>query len=138
MALVTKPPNVTKKVAGKVLYMSGVSEPKLMSAPKARPTLKQPLMKPANSAMARPLGKLKSLTAAFFSSSEREAAFMLPATPMMAMPTKVTTTPRITLKVKAAKAFISGKKMLSKTGPMMVPKPAQVPKAMLCPRATPR
>ncbi len=54
--------------------------------------------------MARPLGKLKSFTAAFFSSSESEAAFMLPATPMMAIPRRVTTTPRMTLKVSDERA----------------------------------
>ena len=63
---------------------------------------------------------------------------MLPATPIMAMPRSVTTTPRMTLKVSVDKASISGKKMLSNTGPMMVPRPAQVPRAILWPRATPR
>ena len=138
MALVMKPPRVTRKVAGKVLYISGVNVPKWMSEPKARPTLKHPLMKPASKAMARPLGKLKSFTAAFFSSSESDEAFILPATPMIAIPSRVTTTPSITLKVSDERAFISGKKMLSNTGPMMVPRPAQVPRAMLCPNATPR
>ena len=138
MALVMNPPTVTRKVAGSVLYISGVKVPKCMSLPKARPTLKHPLMKPASSAIVKPLGKLKSLTAAFFSSSESDEAFMLPATPMMAIPISVTTTPRITLKVSEDKASISGKKMLSNTGPMMVPKPAHVPKAMLCPSATPK
>ena len=78
-----KPPSVTRNVAGRVLYMSGVSVPKLMSAPKASPTLKQPLMNPASKAMASPLGKLKSFTAVFFSSSERKADFIEPAMPMM-------------------------------------------------------
>ena len=78
-ALVTKPPSVTRKVAGSVLNISCVSA-KWMSLPNSRPTLKQPLMKPASRAMARPLGKLKSLTAAFFSSSLSEAAFIEPAT----------------------------------------------------------
>ena len=133
-----KPPMVTSIVAGSVLYMSGVSSPKLMSAPKARPTLKHPLIRPASSAIAKPFGKLKSFTAAFFSSSESDAAFMLPAKPMMPMPISVTTTPVITEKVSADSASCSGKKMLSSTGPMMVPSPAQVPRAMLCPRATPR
>ena len=95
-------------------------------------------MKPARRAMARPLGKLKSFTAAFFSSSDSDADFMEPATPIMAMPTSVTTTPRITEKVSEFRAFISGKKMLSSTGPMMVPRPAQVPRAIDWPRATPR
>ena len=87
-------------------------------------------MKPASSAMARPLGKLKSFTASRFSSSERAADFMPPATPMMAMPMSVTTTPKMTANVRLSSAFISGKKMFSSTGPMMVPRPAQVPRAI--------
>ena len=81
--------------------------------------------------MAIPLGKLKSFTASFFSSSLRPCAFMCPAMPIMAIPIKVTTTPMITADVKLSKGFCSGKKTFSNTGPMMVPKPAQVPKAML-------
>ena len=118
--------------------MSGVNDPKWMSLPNVSPTLKHPLMKPASNAIASPFVKLKSLTAAFFSSSESDAAFMLPATPMTAIPASVTTTPRITLKVSDERAFISGKKTLSSTGPMIVPKAAHVPRAMLCPNATPR
>ena len=74
MALVTNPPSVTSSVAGRVLCMSGVRSPKLMSLPNSRPTLKQPLMKPASRAMASPLGKLKSFTASRFSSSESDEA----------------------------------------------------------------
>lgn len=59
-------------------------------------TLKQPLMKPANRAIVIPFGKLKSLTAAFFSSSESEADFIEPAIPIMAIPISVITTPAIT------------------------------------------
>ena len=95
-------------------------------------------MNPASKAMASPLGKLKSFTAAFFSSSESILAFIEPATPMMAMPTRVTTTPRMTAKVSELRASSSGKKTLSSTGPMMVPRPAQVPRAIDWPRATPR
>ena len=95
-------------------------------------------MKPANRAIAKPLGKLKSFTAAFFSSSDSDEAFIEPATPMMAMPSSVTTTPRMTAKVSFDSGSVSGKKMLSSTGPMMVPRPAQVPKAIDWPRATPR
>ena len=138
MALVMNPPNVTNNVAGSVRNIGSVSSPKLMPFPNSRPTLKQPLINPASKAIASPLGKLKSLTAAFFSSSESEAAFILPATPMMAIPISVTTTPSITAKVNDSRALSSGKKKLSSTGPMMVPSPAQVPKAMDCPRATPR
>ena len=43
-----------------------------------------------------PLGKLKSLTTAFFSSSESEADFIDPATPITAMPINVITTPTMT------------------------------------------
>ena len=138
MALVTKPPNVTSIVAGNVRNIGSVSSPKLMPFPNSRPTLKQPLINPASRAMASPLGKLKSFTAAFFSSSESEAAFMEPATPMIAIPIRVTTTPRITANVNDSKALSSGKKILSSTGPMMVPSPAHVPKAIDCPRATPK
>ena len=138
MALVMNPPNVTSRVAGNVRNIGSVSSPKLMPFPNSRPTLKQPLINPASRAMASPLGKLKSLTAAFFSSSESEAAFIEPATPMMAIPISVTTTPRITANVNDSKALSSGKNMLSSTGPMMVPNPAQVPKAIDCPKATPR
>ena len=88
--------------------------------------------------MARPRVKLKSFTAARFSSSDSIAAFIEPATPMMAMPSRVTATPISTEAVRLANAFCSGKKMLSSTGPIMVPSPAHVPRAMLCPRATPR
>ena len=136
--MVTNPPNVTNKVAGSVLYISDVSEPKLISFPNSKPTLKQPLIKPASNAMERPLGKLKSFTAAFFSSSEREADFIPPATPMIAIPTSVTTTPKMTAKVSDCKAFISGKNRFSKTGPIIVPNPAHVPKAIDCPNATPK
>ena len=101
-------------------------------------TMATALMNPARSAMASPFGKLKSFTASFFCSSESEDAFMLPARPMTAIPTKVTTTPMITDAVSDAKAFCSGKKIFRSTGPMMVPRPAHVPRAILCPRATPR
>ena len=95
-------------------------------------------MNPASSAMAIPLGKLKSFTAAFFSSSESDAAFIEPATPMMAMPSRVTATPMSTAAVSDCSGLSSGKKMFSSTGPMMVPSPAQVPNAIDCPSATPR
>ena len=85
-----------------------------------------------------PLGKLKSLTTAFFSSSESEADFIDPATPITAMPINVITTPTMTDAVNLESASSSGKKRLSNTGAMMVPRPAQVPKAILCPNATPR
>ena len=130
MALVMNPPKVTRNVAGRVRNIGSVSSPKLMSLPNSRPTLKQPLMKPASRAIASPFGKLKSFTAAFFSSSESDAAFMLPAIPMMAMPKSVTTTPMITAYVNESSALSSGKKMLSNTGPMIVPRPAQVPRAI--------
>ena len=110
----------------------------MMPLPNSRPTLKHPLMNPASSAMASPLGKLKSFTAAFFSSSESDEAFIEPATPMMAMPASVTTTPSITEKVSELRALSSGKNMLRSTGPMIVPSPAQVPRAIDWPRATPR
>ena len=135
--MVKKPPSVTRKVAGRPRNMGSVSG-KASVWPNARPTLKHPLMKPASRAMARPLGKLKSLTAAFFSSSDREALFMEPATPMTAMPTSVTTTPMMTAMVSLDSGSCSGKKTLRNTGPRMVPRPAQVPRAMLWPRATPR
>ena len=88
-------------------------------------------MKPASSATAMPLPKLKSFTAFFFSSSGSAAAFMPPATPMMAMPTSVTTTPMIT-------ALVRSPAWPVKTGPRMAPRAEQVPSAMLWPRATPR
>ncbi len=132
------PPSVTSNVAGSVLYMSGVRSPKFIPFPNSSPTLKHPLMNPASRAMASPFGKLKSFTAAFFSSSDSDAAFIEPATPIMAMPASVTTTPRITAKVSLLSASSSGKKMFRSTGPMMVPSPAHVPRAMLCPSATPR
>ena len=62
------------------------------------------------------------------SSSESEADFIPPATPMMAMPTRVTTTPMITEEVRAESAPSSGKNMFRSTGPIMVPSPAQVPR----------
>ena len=94
-AFVTKPPSVTRNVAGSVLNISADSS-KWIDEPNSSPTLKQPLINPASKAMAMPFGKLKSFTAAFFSSSLRLCDFMLPATPMMAMPTSVTTTPIMT------------------------------------------
>ncbi len=95
-------------------------------------------MKPDSKAMAMPSGKLKSFTAAFFSASVSDWAFMAPATPMMAMPASVMTTPVMTAKVSAPKAPRSGKNTLSSTGPMTVPRAAQVPRAIDWPRATPR
>ena len=85
-----------------------------------------------------PRGKLKSFTAAFFYSSDNVDAFMEPAMPMMAIPSRVTATPNSTEVVRLAKATCSGKKILSRMGPITVPSPAHVPKAMLCPKATPR
>ena len=138
MAFVRNPPIVTSKVAGNVRNIGSVSSPKLISFPNSRPTLKHPLMKPASNAIRRPLGKLKSLTASFFSSSERVADFIAPATPMIAIPMRVTTTPMMTDEVRADNALSSGKNTLRRTGPMIVPRPAHVPKAIDCPRATPR
>ena len=129
---------VTRRVAGSVLNMGWVSSPKLISLPNSSPTLKHPLMNPASSAIASPFGKLKSFTVSFFSSSEREADFIPPATPMIAIPTSVTTTPMITDEVRAESAPSSGKNRFRSTGPIMVPSPAHVPSAMDCPNATPR
>ena len=99
--------------------------------PKLRPILKQALIKPARRATKMPFPKLKSFTAFFFSSSGSAALFIAPATPMMAMPTRVTTTPMMTALVRSAAWPVN-------TGPRMAPRAEQVPRAMLCPRATPR
>ena len=56
--------------------MSAVASPKFRGSPKPRPILKQALMNPAASATAMPLVKLKSFTAAFFSSSDNDEDFM--------------------------------------------------------------
>ena len=88
--------------------------------------------------MASPLGKLKSFTAAFCSSGLSERAFIDPATPIMAMPARVTTTPMITAAVSCDMGSVSGKNTCSSSGPMTVPRPAQVPSAIDWPRATPR
>ena len=74
--MVRKPPKVTRKVAGRALKMSAVASPKFRGSPKPRPILKQALMNPAASATAMPLVKLKSFTAAFFSSSDNDEDFM--------------------------------------------------------------
>ena len=137
MAFVTKPPSVTRNVAGSVLNMSDDSANDTFS-PNESPTLKHPLMKPARRAMTIPLGKLKSLTAAFFSSSESDCAFMFPAMPITAMPASVTTTPIITEAVSWSRYPMPGYITLSMTGPSIVPRPAHVPKAIDWPRATPR
>ena len=50
--MVRKPPTVTSRVAGKVRNIGSVSSPKLSPFPNSSPTLKQPLMKPARSAIA--------------------------------------------------------------------------------------
>ena len=125
-----KPPSVTINVAGSVLNISALSAKQSFS-PKPNPILKHALINPARRATIIPLVKLKSFTAFFFSSSLRLADFMLPARPIMPIPTNVTTTPTITDVVKSPALPVN-------TGVNIVPNPAQVPKAIDCPRATPK
>ena len=92
---------------------------------------KHALMKPESNATKIPLGKLKSATAFFFSSSDSEALFIPPAMPIMVMPTSVTMIPIITADVSFSPCPVN-------TGPSKVPSPAHVPRARDCPNATPR
>ena len=120
-AQIIKPPNVTKNVAGNDAK-TGLTPLKATGAPNSRPIAKHALIKPESKATKMPLGKLKSATAFFFSSSESEVLFIPPAMPIIVIPINVTITPIITADVSFSLCPVN-------TGPSKVPNPAQVPKA---------